>query len=177
MTAENLSASRIVPAARRRFNEAAADDRGKLRIREQYKRGCFDASMRPRPMTAENMLAADAKPTRHGASMRPRPMTAENIAEAPFGRFPLHKGFNEAAADDRGKRIRSCRLAAPRGGFNEAAADDRGKRGRRGAAHGVRSASMRPRPMTAENASGSASAAPSSPRFNEAAADDRGKRR
>ena len=53
MTAENWSAGRTPPCGCRRFNEAAADDRGK---RGQLRQRVSEvvASMRPRPMTAEN---------------------------------------------------------------------------------------------------------------------------
>ena len=37
------------------------------------------ASMRPRPMTAENMHRRRLQRQGAGASMRPRPMTAENM--------------------------------------------------------------------------------------------------
>ena len=40
------------------------------------------ASMRPRPMTAENAARSDHRPRRRVASMRPRPMTAENARVA-----------------------------------------------------------------------------------------------
>ena len=54
-------------------------------------------------------------------------MTAENRG-SDFTCRGRGRGFNEAAADDRGKRPpRSTGCARP-GGFNEAAADDRGKR-------------------------------------------------
>ena len=55
-------------------------------------------------MTAENdpaRLDPDAPETH--ASMRPRPMTAENIS-ANDGVNAAVSCFNEAAADDRGKR-------------------------------------------------------------------------
>ena len=61
-----------------RFNEAAADDRGKRRGEWTVPWLLRWASMRPRPMTAENILTALVSPTREMASMRPRPMTAEN---------------------------------------------------------------------------------------------------
>ena len=77
-------------------------------------------------------------------------MTAENSAifrTTASGTW----GFNEAAADDRGKHARARRRAPPVGGFNEAAADDRGKLLGAPATWAVAVASMRPRPMTAEN--------------------------
>ena len=54
-------------------------------------------------MTAEN-LAIPARPQRAQvpASMRPRPMTAEN-RRAPSPAARPSRRFNEAAADDRGK--------------------------------------------------------------------------
>ena len=57
MTAENSSPihPRSAPAAR--FNEAAADDRGKLGDPMLDVLGRTPASMRPRPMTAENAVA------------------------------------------------------------------------------------------------------------------------
>ena len=54
-------------------------------------------------------------------------MTAENLS-VPVGRRHERPGFNEAAADDRGKLPGDralCSAATRR--FNEAAADDRGK--------------------------------------------------
>ena len=104
MTAENvndLGDRRAVIA--RGFNEAAADDRGKLTLRSVKLTG------RPR----FNEAAADdrGKPT----ARRPR--------------RSRRSGFNEAAADDRGKRLLGGRLhACTHRRFNEAAADDRGKR-------------------------------------------------
>ena len=87
-----------------------------------------DASMRPRPMTAENSPDRRGAPCpRSRASMRPRPMTAENT----------YRTRPEA-------RLSGCC-------FNEAAADDRGKRTRRTDTRAGGAASMRPRPMTAEN--------------------------
>ena len=59
--------------------------------------------------------------------------------------------------------------------FNEAAADDRGKRPISSAPSSAAAASMRPRPMTAENIFVLIVAPCCIPRFNEAAADDRGK--
>ena len=41
----------------------------------------FLASMRPRPMTAENARPADRRARPGPASMRPRPMTAENCSK------------------------------------------------------------------------------------------------
>ena len=70
-----------------------------------------EASMRPRPMTAENRLEAERRAEDAHASMRPRPMTAENFtpaASAPAG----GTRFNEAAADDRGKRPASSSIAS-----------------------------------------------------------------
>ena len=54
-------------------------------------------------MTAENLDVSAAAPRRaRMASMRPRPMTAENLARE--GRAAgRDRSFNEAAADDRGK--------------------------------------------------------------------------
>ena len=62
------------------------------------------ASMRPRPMTAENAHRLDLGLDERGASMRPRPMTAENFRQSIQRRPAGCAGFNEAAADDRGKR-------------------------------------------------------------------------
>ena len=79
-------------------------------------------------------------------------MTAENAGKA-RGRSALLACFNEAAADDRGKRRRGAvRTFGQAARFNEAAADDRGKQERRAYRHRLRIG------------------------FNEAAADDRGKR-
>ena len=81
-------------------------------------------------------------------------MTAENSACRAGSASPIPR-FNEAAADDRGKpRRRSARSASTWDGFNEAAADDRGKLAhRRDGLVLDPGASMRPRPMTAENTS------------------------
>ena len=78
-------------------------------------------------------------------------MTAENIADT-RKTITAYPGFNEAAADDRGKH----------------AAEDR-RRAR------WQKASMRPRPMTAENVRRLGRPSAWERRFNEAAADDRGK--
>ena len=59
-------------------------------------------------MTAENVLHR-ARPAgaERAASMRPRPMTAENTRR--FGRRPRRpSSFNEAAADDRGKPTKAA---------------------------------------------------------------------
>ena len=61
------------------------------------------ASMRPRPMTAENDPDRRPPPEIRQASMRPRPMTAENRSTRRWPRSA--PGFNEAAADDRGKPL------------------------------------------------------------------------
>ena len=60
--------------------------------------------MRPRPMTAENLQRRRRSGESGVASMRPRPMTAENLING----TPIttgSDGFNEAAADDRGKPL------------------------------------------------------------------------
>ena len=127
--ADDRGKLRVVRAAllaNRRFNEAAADDRGKLRLVVGVHDPDVDASMRPRPMTAENKSLAQFAAATPFASMRPRPMTAENSA-------------------------RGCPAGSFRGRFNEAAADDRGKRHAPHLVFRPRNASMRPRPMTAEN--------------------------
>ena len=54
MTAENGAAAGGSGRIRTRFNEAAADDRGKHHPGNGRIRGPDAASMRPRPMTAEN---------------------------------------------------------------------------------------------------------------------------
>ena len=81
-------------------------------------------------------------------------MTAENFLL--LGRLGVaHRRFNEAAADDRGKREHCDTDFLHMNSFNEAAADDRGKRGVPGLPEGAAvGASMRPRPMTAENTPG-----------------------
>ena len=112
-------------AGQRRFNEAAADDRGKPPRPPPPAAGEL-ASMRPRPMTAENRQRLAVRAEHRRASMRPRPMTAENMPAAIANqRLPVR--FNEAAADDRGKLWLARRSSCPASGFNEAAADDRGK--------------------------------------------------
>ena len=176
MTAENGSTGRRARRWSWSFNEAAADDRGKLAADLDRAAKGVGASMRPRPMTAENRPHRHQRADRRRASMRPRPMTAENTLRyahvsdhetasmrprpmtaenrrehvqrepgalvasmrprpmtAENGAGPAANGhprrsFNEAAADDRGKRPRSGAPRPGRAGFNEAAADDRGKR-------------------------------------------------
>ena len=54
MTAENLHRLPPLSLRRARFNEAAADDRGKPLALRRPAGGAHRASMRPRPMTAEN---------------------------------------------------------------------------------------------------------------------------
>ena len=116
------------------------------------RRGLRAASMRPRPMTAENRESRRIdRADRPDASMRPRPMTAENRSAAASTR-PARRSFNEAAADDRGKPYRRLVRRADAASFNEAAADDRGKPDDVAViARAAAAASMRPRPMTAEN--------------------------
>ena len=58
MTAENRPRAADRRRRRNRFNEAAADDRGKPRRRRGGAAPAPAASMRPRPMTAENRLTA-----------------------------------------------------------------------------------------------------------------------
>ena len=53
-------------------------------------------------MTAENRAPIGRRPLFYGASMRPRPMTAENRGGRK-SRTTWKSRFNEAAADDRGK--------------------------------------------------------------------------
>ena len=78
MTAENSSPSRARGTPADRFNEAAADDRGKRPRAGDHAGEVVAASMRPRPMTAENVRAEGGRTPDADASMRPRPMTAEN---------------------------------------------------------------------------------------------------
>ena len=77
MAAENphsaAEAVRRVP----RFNEAAANGRGKHGLHRVIGAG-ESASMRPRRMAAENPLPVVDHPRREVASMRPRRMAAEN---------------------------------------------------------------------------------------------------
>ena len=58
MTAENPSPPSPRPSRMRRFNEAAADDRGKPHKLPRTTSPALTASMRPRPMTAENLRSA-----------------------------------------------------------------------------------------------------------------------
>ena len=104
-------------------------------------------------MTAENRRdPADLHAVARLASMRPRPMTAENLSSS--RRRKRGCGcFNEAAADDRGKppgappkpcgAILASMRPRPMTAENERS---------RIVVEAERSASMRPRPMTAENA-------------------------
>ena len=80
MTAENPGTPRAPIPRPGSFNEAAADDRGKPRAKG------------PAPIPPAL------------ASMRPRPMTAENRTYRGVQRWDID-GFNEAAADDRGKPL------------------------------------------------------------------------
>ena len=79
-------------------------------------------------------------------------MTAENRPRR-RRRRRRRRRFNEAAADDRGKPDRDCHHSRSQPErFNEAAADDRGKPVLSLPRPFLRRlASMRPRPMTAEN--------------------------
>ena len=104
MTAENGHGLDGRRRPRPRFNEAAADDRGKPARYVAVRILAARASMRPRPMTAENADGDIETAAGATASMRPRPMTAENtvIDSRITG---AARGFNEAAADDRGKHV------------------------------------------------------------------------
>ena len=87
----------------RRFNEAAARCRGKLRPRRRTA-AVEAASMRPRPDAAENQRGrAEILTDRALASMRPRPDAAENAGDD-LERDLGGRRFNEAAARCRGKR-------------------------------------------------------------------------
>ena len=151
MTAENGAVPDRLFSRLHGFNEAAADDRGKLEPQRPAGRRCDVASMRPRPMTAENGQPVLLVLVVLSASMRPRPMTAEN---------------RPAAARWRPTSVASMR-PRPMTAENVGAAVR---------AIGVAVASMRPRPMTAENPRRPLRGLPAGARFNEAAADDRGKR-
>ena len=102
---------------------------------ENARRGMPPGERRP----GFNEAAADDRGKRQVAGSHPR----------------VRPGFNEAAADDRGKRTPPILHGQGRvWRFNEAAADDRGKREGEAEGHARRDASMRPRPMTAENGQG-----------------------
>ena len=62
-------------------------------------------------MTAENLRHAGRRVADDPASMRPRPMTAEN-AGGPAARR-ADRRFNEAAADDRGKLVTHSSAVGP----------------------------------------------------------------
>ena len=64
------------------------------------------ASMRPRRMAAENGGEVRLDRETERASMRPRRMAAENIV-IPEELHSSHQGFNEAAANGRGKPYQS----------------------------------------------------------------------
>ena len=121
------------------------------------------------------MTAAAEDRTAPLASMRPRHKTAEN----PRSIRPTSgasSGFNEAAAQNRGKPWACCARARASSCFNEAAAQNRGKRLPRGVPLlGIHVASMRPRHKTAENGPRVAHRRGVTGRFNEAAAQNRGK--
>ena len=59
MTAENSGRAGSRSLRSLRFNEAAADDRGKRRLTDKVPYATNHASMRPRPMTAENAGLVD----------------------------------------------------------------------------------------------------------------------
>ena len=77
MAAENAAYRAGLRPAARRFNEAAANGRGKLSLRD-LGRGGGGASMRPRRMAAENPRIHICTRASVPASMRPRRMAAEN---------------------------------------------------------------------------------------------------
>ena len=78
MPRKTTSRAGRMPAATRRFNEAAARCRGK-RALDQAAGQHLRASMRPRPDAAENGgLRAGERTGSERASMRPRPDAAEN---------------------------------------------------------------------------------------------------
>ena len=64
-------------------------------------------------MTAENRRLGLTRAELAAASMRPRPMTAENVS-LDVDRRSLRGRFNEAAADDRGKPTRGLRMEPAR---------------------------------------------------------------
>ena len=139
-----------------RFNEAAANGRGKHLPQPPNRPHHAVASMRPRRMAAENRAGVDQCPGRTPASMRPRRMAAENSHRRLPSVRPRFR-FNEAAANGRGKHGDGGRRRIRQGHAS--------MRPRRMAAENVqmamdtmarRLASMRPRRMAAENASGSA---------------------
>ncbi len=82
--------------------------------------------MRPRLRAAENTVTEYLQLILPIASMRPRLRAAENISrrKALTAGCP---GFNEAAAESRGKRVEAVAGVAGVRGFNEAAAESRGK--------------------------------------------------
>ena len=126
MAAENLDAMGGTWYGASRFKEAAANGRGKLPGPDPRRGGSL-ASMRPRRMAAENGGSIWAAHANRHASMRPRRMAAENISTDRDDRR-LVAGFNEAAANGRGKRTMPPEASAGMAGFNEAAANGRGKR-------------------------------------------------
>ena len=113
------------------------------------------ASMRPRHKTAENPVPGRLSGSGRAASMRPRHKTAENT-NTWGARTGAGAGFNEAAAQNRGKPRWRPRSSGPRRSrFNEAAAQNRGKRTSPcGSVDRSGPASMRPRHKTAENHAG-----------------------
>ena len=151
MTAENRRSTRFGRTCAVCFNEAAADDRGKLARVAAARMNGLDASMRPRPMTAENMRSRHSTCSTCFASMRPRPMTAENGHHIHgVRRLPRRASMRPRpmTAENINQPRRENRV---RRGFNEAAADDRGKQPGPVTGPRLQEASMRPRPMTAEN--------------------------
>ena len=109
------------------------------------------ASMRPRLIAAENAQAAREAVAADAASMRPRLIAAENNLMMASSE-EIKKGFNEAAADCRGKPPPWRASRSTRSSFNEAAADCRGKQQLPTIYISTEYvASMRPRLIAAEN--------------------------
>ena len=104
MAAENTVARGPDLVLQLRFNEAAANGRGKHALFRRERYPTQNASMRPRRMAAENALSATMG-AGHGrpASMRPRRMAAENLRSISLTSSSM-PCFNEAAANGRGKR-------------------------------------------------------------------------
>ena len=110
-----------------RFNEAAARCRGK-RPQRMPLGGGVNASMRPRPDAAENILFLIRLIRIRIASMRPRPDAAENAREDPNRTDPTATASMRPRPDAAENQEVLAFVRQPPTGFNEAAARCRGKR-------------------------------------------------
>ncbi len=83
MPRKTIASSGLAPRTLERFNEAAAECRGKQVAMPAPKKEAGSASMRPRLSAAENPLEAVGADVLREASMRPRLSAAENVRNRP----------------------------------------------------------------------------------------------